>query len=188
MSIHYGADAGRRLRENSLKIAFLILAPLLVLYANTSAAQVQSRIGYVNLERIMKDSPLAIRAQKKLEAEFGKRDQELGKLSDQLKRMQDNLEKNAVTMSESERTRREREFNDLTRDFQRKQREAREDFNQRRNEELSGVIERANRAVKLVAETDKLDVVIQEAVWASPRIDITDKVIKLLDDSSKAAK
>lgn len=171
-----------------MKIAFLILAPLLVLYANTSAAQAQNRIGYVNLERIMKDSPLAIRAQKKLEAEFGKRDQELGKLTDQLKRLQDNLEKNAVTMPESERARREREFNDLTRDFQRKQREAREDFNQRRNEELSGVIERANRAVKLVAETDKLDIVIQEAVWASPRIDITDKVIKLLDDSSKAGK
>ncbi len=102
--------------------------------------------------------------------------------------MQENLEKNAVTMSESERARREREFNDLNRDFQRKQREAREDFNQRRNEELSGVIERANRAVKQIAETDKLDIVIQEAVWASPRIDITDKVIKLLDDSSKGSK
>lgn len=176
------------MRENSLKFALLILLPLALLHSGTSAAQAAPKIGFVNLERIMKDSPLAIRAQKKLEGEFGKRDQELGKLSDQLKRMQDNLEKNAMTMSESERTRREREFNDLTRDFQRKQREAREDFNQRRNEELSGVIERANRAVKQIAESDKLDLVIQEAVWASPRIDITEKVIKLLDDSSKAAK
>jgi outer membrane protein len=176
------------LREKSLKYAFLILVPLAAFFAGTSAAQADGKVGYVNLERIMKDSPPAVRAQKKLEGEFGKRDQELGRLSDQIKRMQDNLEKNALTMSESERARREREFNDLNRDFQRKQREAREDFNQRRNEELSGVIERANRAVKQIAEAEKLDIVFQEAVWASPRIDITDKVIKLLDDGGKAAK
>ena len=150
------------------------------------AAQAESRVGYVNLERILRDSAPAVRAQKKLEQEFAKRDQELGKLADQLKRLQDTLEKNAVTMSESERTKREREFADLNREFQRKQREAREDFNQRRNEELSGVIERANRAVKQIAETEKYDVIFQEAVWASPRIDITDKVIKSLDDSKPA--
>lgn len=171
-----------------MKFAFLILIPFVALYSSPSAAQTESRIGYVNLERIMKDSPLAVRAQKKLEGEFSKRDLELGKVTEQLKRMQDNLEKNSMTMSESERGRREREFNDLNREFQRKQREAREDFNQRRNEELSGVIERANRAVKQIAETEKLDIVFQEAVWASPRIDITDRVIKLLDDSGKAAK
>ena len=169
-----------------MKYAFLLLMPFMALYAGTSLAQTTGRVGYVNLERIMKNSPPALRAQKKLDAEFSKRDQELGKLSDQLKRMQDNLEKNAMTMPESERAKREREFNDLTRDFQRKQREAREDFNQRRNEELSGVIERANRAVKQVADAEKLDIVFQEAVWASPRIDITDKVIKLLDDSRAA--
>jgi len=151
-----------------------------------TAAQTESRVGYVNLERIMRDSAPAVRAQKKLELEFAKRDQELGKLADQLKRLQDALEKNAVTMSESERTKREREFADLNREFQRKQREAREDFNQRRNEELSGVIERANRAVKQIAEAEKYDVIFQEAVWASPRIDITDKVIKALDDGKPA--
>jgi len=127
-----------------------------------------------------------MRAQKKIEQEFAKRDQELGKMAEQLKRLQDTLEKNTVTMSESERTKREREFADLNREFQRKQREAREDFNQRRNEELSGVIERANRVVKQIAEAEKYDVIFQEAVWASPRIDITDKVIKALDDSKSA--
>lgn len=154
--------------------------------AASSVAQAEGRVGYVNLERILRDSAPAIRAQKKLELEFAKRDQELGKLADQLKRLQDTLEKNAVTMSESERTKRDREFADLNREFQRKQREAREDFNQRRNEELSGVIERANRAVKQIAEAEKYDVIFQEAVWASPRIDITDKVIKALDDSKPA--
>ena len=169
-----------------MNYARLILFSLLAVVAAGSIAQAEGRVGYVNLERILRDSAPAMRAQKKLELEFAKRDQELGKLADQLKRLQDSLEKNAVTMSESERTKRDREFADLNREFQRKQREAREDFNQRRNEELSGVIERANRAVKQIAEAEKYDVIFQEAVWASPRIDITDKVIKALDDSKSA--
>jgi outer membrane protein len=169
-----------------LSYARLILFSLLAVLATSSVAQSEGRVGYVNLERILRDSAPAVRAQKKIELEFAKRDQELGKMAEQLKRQQDTLEKNAVTLSESERTKREREFADLNREFQRKQREAREDFNQRRNEELSGVIERANRAVKQIAEAEKYDVIFQEAVWASPRIDITDKVIKALDDSKSA--
>ena len=169
-----------------MSYARLILFSLLAVVATSSVAQAEGRVGYVNLERILRDSAPAIRAQKKLELEFAKRDQELGKLADQLKRLQATLEKNGVTMSESERVKRDREFADLNREFQRKQREAREDFNQRRNEELAGVIERANRAVKQIAEAEKYDVIFQEAVWASPRIDITDKVIKALDDSKPA--
>jgi outer membrane protein len=169
-----------------LRYLHLLLLLALVGPGSAAQAQAQGRVGYVNLERILRDSVPAVRAQKKLEQEFAKRDQELGKMADQLKRLQDTLEKNAVTMSESERTKREREFNDFNREFQRKQREAREDFNQRRNEELSGVIERANRAVKVIAEAEKFDIIFQEAVWASPRIDITDKVIKALDDSKPA--
>ena len=164
----------------------LLLLSLMAFFACTGVAQSEGRIGYVNLERILRDSAPAIRAQKKIEQEFAKRDQDLGKLADQLKRLQRTLEKNAVTMSDSDRTKREREFADLNRDFLRKQREAREDFNQRRNEELSGVIERANRAVKRIAESEKYDIIFQEAVWASPRIDITDKVIKALDESKSA--
>ncbi len=145
-------------------------------------AQAQGKVGFVNLDRILRDAVPAQRAQKKIEAEFAKRDQELAKIAEQLKKMQENMEKNAVTMSESERTRREREFNDVNREYQRKQREFREDLNQRRNEELAGVLERANRAVRQIAEAEKYDVIFQEAVWASPRIDITDRVIKALDE------
>ena len=164
----------------------LLLFLALGAFATAAGAQAEGRVGYVNLDRILRDSAPAVRAQKKLEQEFAKRDQELGKMAEQLKRMQDGLEKNAVTISESDRAKREREFADLNREFQRRQREAREDFNQRRNEELSGVIERANRAVRQIAETEKFDIIFQEAVWASPRIDITDKVIKALDDSKPA--
>ncbi len=149
----------------------------------------QSRIGFVSLDRILQNASSAQRAQKKIEAEFSKRDQELGKLADQLKKMQENIDKNSVTMSESERGRREREFNDANRDFQRRQREFREDLQQRRNEELSSIIAKANEVIRKLAESEKLDVVFQQdqVVWASPRIDITDKVVKALDGAEKSA-
>lgn len=148
-------------------------------------ALAQTSIGFVSLERILREAPAAQRAQKKLEQEFSQRGQELSRVAEQLKKMQENLEKNALTMSESERQKREREFGDLNRDFQRRQREFNEDLGHRRKEEFESVLERANRAVRQIAEAEKLDVVLQneQVVWASTRIDITDKVIKALDDS-----
>lgn len=157
------------------------IAALIVLPAY-SADAADSRIGFVNTERIFRDAAPSVRAQKKIEKEFEKRDQEMQRLAKQLQTMQESLEKNAVTMSESDKRNKEREFNDLNRDFQRKQREFREDLNQRRNEELAAVLERANKAIKSIAEAEKYDVILQEAVYASPRIDITDKVIKALAD------
>jgi outer membrane protein len=162
------------------------LGLLLALPAGTALAQ--GKIGVVQIERIVRDSAPALRAQKKLEAEFSKREAELGKVADQLKRMQDELERDGVTMSETQRRNKERDFNDLSRDFQRKQREYREDVNQRRNEELSQVIEAANRIIRQIATDEKYDIIFQEAAYANPRIDITDKVIKALESSKPAAK
>jgi outer membrane protein len=156
-------------------------------FAGASPAQAE-KIGFVNLDRILREAAPAVRAQKKLEGEFARREQELARLAEGLKRMQESLEKNVMTMSESERQKREREFGEQNRDFQRKQRELREDFNQRRNEELAGVLERANRAVRQIAEVEKFDIIFQEAVFASPRIDITEKVIRALDDGAPAKK
>jgi outer membrane protein len=150
--------------------------------------QVVSKFGFVNTERILRDAAPAQRAQKKIEAEFQKRDQELAKIADQLKRMQDDLDKNSVTMSETQRRNKEREFGDLNREFQRKQREFREDLNQRRNEELAQVVELANRIIRQIAEQEKFDIIFQDAVFASPRIDITDKVIKALEAGKPPAK
>lgn len=146
------------------------------------------KFGFVNTERILRDATPAQRAQKKIEAEFQKRDQELAKMAEQLKRLQDELDKNSVTMSEAQRRNKEREFGDMNRDFQRKQREFREDLNQRRNEELAQVVEQANRVIRQIAEQEKYDIIFQDAVFASPRIDITDKVIKSLDGNKPAAK
>jgi len=171
----------------------MLLAALLAAAAGAAAAQdakpaLLGKFGFVNTERILRDAAPAQRAQKKIEAEFQKRDQELARVADQLKRMQDDLDKNSVTMSEAQRRNREREFGELNRDFQRKQREFREDLNQRRNEELAQVVEQANRVIRQIAEQEKFDIVFQDAVFASPRIDITDKVIKALEAGKPPAK
>ena len=163
------------------KYAILAFAGLLSLPAFHAAAA-DTRIGFVNTEKIFREAAPAVRAQKKIEKEFEKRDQDMQRLAKQLQTMQEALEKNAVTMSESEKRNKEREFSDLNREFQRKQREFREDLNQRRNEELAAVLERANKTIKAIAEAEKFDVILQEAVYAAPRIDITDKVIKALAD------
>jgi outer membrane protein len=168
---------------------FLLVAALAAPAAaqeKPAAAPLTGKFGFVNTERILRDAAPAVRAQKKIEAEFQKRDQELAKVADQLKRMQEDIEKNSVTMTETQRRTRERDFGELNRDFQRKQREFREDLNQRRNEELAQVVEQANRVIRQIAEQEKFDIIFQDAVFASPRIDITDKVIKALEGKPPA--
>ena len=159
--------------------------------AATASAQAPStaltgKFGFVNTERILREAAPAQRAQKKIEAECKKRDEELAKIAGDLKKMQEEMEKNAVTMSETQRRNKERDFGELNRDFQRKQREFREDLNQRRNEELAQVVEQANRVINQIAEQEKYDLILQDAVYRSPRIDITDKVIKALEGKPPA--
>ena len=168
-----------------LSTALLAAAPL-ALAQQPAAPATAMKIGYVNTERVLRDSAPAVRALKKLEGEAQKREQELAKMADQLKRMQEDLEKNSMTMAESTRRNREREFGDLNREFQRKQREFREDLNQRRNEELQQIVEMGNRVIRQIAEQEKFDIIFQDAVFASPRIDITDKVIKALEGKPPA--
>jgi len=174
---------------NMIRTRFLLalaLSSTTVFFSICAEAQAEGRIGFVNTERVLRDAVPAQRAQKKIETEFQKRDQELVRLGEQLKKMQDDLEKNGVTMSEAQRRTKERDFNELNTQFQRKQREFREDLNQRRNEELAQVVEQANRVIRQVAEAEKYDIIFQDAVYASPRIDITDKVIKALEGKPPA--
>lgn len=163
------------------KIAALIVALMAALPAYQAVAA-EIKIGYVNTQRIFRDAPAAQRAAKKIESEFAKRDQELQGLAKQLQALQGDLEKNGVTMAETDRRRKERELNDLSRDFQRKQREFREDLNLRQNEENAAIIEKANKAIKQIFDADKFDLILQDAVLVSPKLDITDKVIKALSE------
>jgi outer membrane protein len=140
-----------------------------------------SKIGFVSTERIFREAAPAKTAQAKIEQEFSRRDKDLQDMGARLKSMSDKLDKDAAVLSESDRAKRQREVADLDKEFQRKQREFREDLNQRRNEELAIVLERTNKVIKQIAETEKYDIVFQEAVFASSRIDITDKVLKALN-------
>jgi outer membrane protein len=155
-------------------LAVLLLSP-------AAFAQEAVRIGMVNTERILRDSTAAKAAQVKLEQEFSRREKELQETAARLKQLSERLERDASVLSDSDRQRRQREFADQDKDFQRKQREFREDLNQRRNEELAAVIERANKVIKQIAEQEKYDLILQEAVFASPRVDITDKVLRALN-------
>ncbi|MBC7942102.1 MAG: OmpH family outer membrane protein [Chitinophagaceae bacterium] len=144
------------------------------------------KIGYVNSERVLREAAPAKAAQAKLEVEFSKREKDLSDQAVKLKAAADKLEKDAPTLAESERSRRQRELIEQDRDLQRKRREFQEDLNQRRNEELSTVVERANRVIKQIFDAEKYDIILQDLVFASGRVDITEKVIKALNTGSGA--
>lgn len=162
------------------KLAAVLAALVVALPVSQVSANEGVKIGYVNTQRIFRDAPAAVKAAKKIEAEFSRRDQDLQSMAKQLQGMQQSLEKNSLTMTESDRRANEKELNELSREFQRKQREFREDLNLRQNEENAAIIEKANKAIKQLAETEKYDLIVQDVVWASPRLDITEKIIKAL--------
>ena len=148
----------------------------------TTGLAADVKIGFVNTERVFREATPAKRAQQKLEREFSARNAELAKLEKQGRDLQAELEKDSVTLPDAARREKERALADASRNFQRLQREIREDLNLRRNEELAQIQERATRAINQIAEAEKFDLVVQEAVFASSRIDITDKVIRALAD------
>jgi len=155
---------------------------LLVGVMSSSVVSAQDfKMGFVNTERIFREASSAKQAQAKLEQEFAKREKELVESGNALKAASEKFEREAPTLSESQRNTRQRQLVDQDRDFQRKRREFQEDLNARKNEEQQVVVERANRAVKQVAESEKYDVIFQEAVYINPKHDITDKVIKALN-------
>lgn len=151
--------------------------------ATLGVAAQDLRIGFVNLERILRDSNSAKAAQTKLEQEFSRREKEVQGLAAQLKSASEKFERESPTLPEGQRTARQRQLVEQDRDFQRKQREFQEDLNMRKNEELQSVLERANRVIRQVAEAEKFDLVIQEAVYINPKHDITDKVLSGLNGS-----
>jgi outer membrane protein len=161
--------------------AAIAVASIGWLPAAAVAQQAGAKIGFVSTERIMKDANPAKAAQAKIEQDFARRDKELQDLNARLRSASERLDKEAAVLAEPDRVRRQREIAEMDRDFQRRQREFREDLNQRRNEELSLVLEKANRAIKEIAEREKFDLILQEAVFVSPRMDITDQVVKLLN-------
>jgi outer membrane protein len=146
----------------------------------TNALAQELKIGIVQSERIMREAPQIKAAEAKIEQEFSKRGKELEEFASRIKAMSEKLDKDAAVLSESDRIKRQRDLIDLDKDFQRKREIFREDLAQRKNEELSVVLERVNKVIKQIAEAEKYDLVLQEAIYFSPRLDMTDKVLKAL--------
>ena len=170
-----------------LRLTGALLVPALALLSSPAFAE-DFRVGFVNPDRVLREALPAKAAQAKLEAEFSKREKDVAALGEALKNASEKFEREAPTLTEAQRATRQRTLVDQDRDFQRKRREFQEDLNTRKNEELQAVYERANRIVKQVAETEKYDAILQEAIYINPKHDITDKVIKALNASSAPAK
>ena len=160
---------------------WVVLLGLLALSAPVLAQEF--RVGFVNTDRIFREANTAKAAQVKLEQEFSRREKELADLGASIKSSSEKFEREAPTLAESQRVQRQKQLVDQDREFQRKRREFQEDLTSRKNEELQQVLERANRVVKQVAEAEKYDVVLQEAVYINPKHDITDKVLNGLNNA-----
>ena len=166
---------------NIQSMRLLRLAILACLCTGALAWAEDIRVGFVNTDRIFKEANAAKVAQSKLEQEFSRREKDLNEMGTNLKAAAEKLDRDAPTLPDSQKAARQKQLVEQDRDFQRKRREFQEDLNTRKNEELQQVLERANKVVRQVAETEKYDLVLQEAVYVNPRHDITDKVIKALN-------
>ena len=149
----------------------------------TSVSGQELKIGFVNTDRVFKEAAPAIRSQKKLQEEFAPRDQEIKAVNVQATEVKAKLEKDGLTMAESEKRALESDLARLSREIQRLQREFREELNLRKQEELKVILRIANEEIDKIAAEEKYDLILQEAVYRSERLDITDKVIKALEDN-----
>lgn len=163
-----------------MKALIMMCLSIVLAQPVAQAAAADFRIGVVDTERILRESAPAVKAEKKIEKEFAARDQEIKNLSRQAKDIQVQLDKEGMTMPDADRRNKERELDNLNANLQRLQREFREDLNLRKNEELVVVLGLANKAIQQIAESEKYDLILQEAVYRNPKIDITEKVIKFL--------
>lgn len=170
----------KTLLHSSMKPLFALAVAALVA---TSAAAQSAKIGAVNVDRILRDSAVAKAVTAKLEQDFSKREKDLQALAAQIKSASEKLEREAPTLPESQRVTRQRQLVEQDRELQRKQREFQEDLSLRRNEGLQQVLEKVNRVLKQVAESEKYDLIVQEAAYINPRLDITDKVIEALNNA-----
>jgi outer membrane protein len=161
---------------------------LAVLLSAGATLAADFKVGVVDTERVLRESAPAMKAESKIEKEFSGRDQEIKKLMKQAKELQAQLDKDDGKLSEADHRNKERELSAMNVDLQRMQREFREDLNLRKNEELAIVLEQANKAIQAIAEAEKYDLILQEAVYRNPKIDITDMVIKHLADSKADSK
>jgi len=163
-----------------MKLKLLAVSLIMASAFAAAPAFAETKIGFVNTEKLLREAPLSVAAQKKLEREFAARQQDLQKLAKQARELQAQLDKDGVTMSDGERKSKERDLSNHSRELQRQEREFREDLNLRRNEELGQIQERARKTIQEIARAEKYDIIIEQAVFVDSKSDITDRVMKAL--------
>lgn len=164
----------------SFCVCFAALSAATLLAAGAATAA-DLKIGVVNMERILRESKTAIEASDRLNAEGQRRQEEIEGISRRFKARLERFEKDAPSMTESERVQERRSLAEMERDVTRRSREAREEFNQRRNEEVLLLQNRAGRVVQELAKKEQFDLVLYEFFYASDRVDLTSRVIEALD-------
>ncbi|WP_375792724.1 OmpH family outer membrane protein [Nitrosomonas sp. PY1] len=174
------------LQQNRFFLFFTVFGFLSMMVAGFAIFANNIKIGVVNTEKILRESSFALQAQKRIEQEFIPRDDEIKKMMAEARILQDKLEKNGAVIAHNERQNMERDLANLSRKYQRAQKQLREDFSARQNEEYSIILDRINNVISKIAEAEKFDLILQlqDSVYRSQRIDITDKIIKFLDDET----
>ena len=134
------------------------------------------------MARIMRESSIVKTVDAKLKKELSKREKELGAIAEKLKKKAAKLDKDMPVLAESERTTRQRELAELEQEWKQKRQNVRQDMSQRQSEESAAFSKQLNAALKKVADAEKLDIVIQDAAYFNPKIDVTDKVLAELNN------
>lgn len=174
------------MRYNRFSLFFITISFVVMSVDGFAVSIDDIKIGVVNTEKILRESSFALQTQKRIEQEFIPRDDEIKKMMAEARILQDKLEKNVATIELDERQNMERNLANLSRKYQRAQKQLREDFSARQNEEYSIILDRINNVISKLAEAEKIDLILQlqDSVYRSQRIDITDKIIKLLDSET----
>ena len=159
---------------------FINLISIFLIYFSSSFVYADLKIGFVSTERIFAESKPAKKATENLKKEFADREKKLQSLSQEIRDKQNTLEKDSISLNDKQKKQLERDIASMSREFQRSQRQLREDLNIRRNEELNVVLQIANGVIQDIAKKEGFDLILQEAVYRSDKIDITDIVIKAL--------
>jgi outer membrane protein len=159
----------------------IFAALLTVAFVSSLASAEELKVGYINTDKVFRDSNAAIAAQNKLQQEFSKREKDLVDMGNTLKSDAEKFDRDAMTMSETQRSIKQRQLMDQDRELQRKRQEFQEDVKNRKNEEFKVVLDKANKVIKQMAESEKYDVLLQQVAYINPKLDVTDKVIKALN-------
>ncbi len=153
--------------------------------AMTAATAADFKVGVVNPGRILSESAPAVAAQNKLKSYFKSREDELSRRIRTFKDKAAKFEKDSAVMTETQRLNKRRDLAEEEREISRMQRALVEERNQRSQEESQIILSRANRIIQDIAKSQNYDLILQEAVWASPRADLTEQVIKRLNAPMK---